>query len=60
MINTEFYRIREDGVNLFRTYSDIGMHIVDETGALYSEAVNVEGSTHTYIETDIPIVEPEE
>ena len=54
MIITEFYKTREDNVNLYRTYSDKGMMIQQETGALYAEAVDVEG-LHTYIETDIPI-----
>ena len=59
MIVTEFYTTREDGVKLFRTYSDIGMMIRQEqTGAVYSEAVDVEGSGMTYAETETP-VEPE-
>ena len=56
MIQTEFYKIREDGVNLYRTYSDKNMMIqkvgTDET---YSEAIDVENSGFTYTETDIPI-----
>ena len=27
MIKKDFYRTREDGVNLYRTYSDIGLKI---------------------------------
>jgi hypothetical protein len=43
-------------VKLFRTYSDAGMMIQQEqTGAVYSEAVDVENSGNTYIETDMPI-----
>lgn len=60
MIINEFYREREDGVRLYRTYSDAGMMIQQEqTGAMYSEAVDVENSGYTYTETDIPIESPE-
>jgi hypothetical protein len=56
MIINEFYREREDGVRLYRTYSDAGMMIQHEqTGAVYSEAVDVENSGHTYVETDVPV-----
>lgn len=60
MIVIEFYRKREDGVKLYRTYSDKGMYIIqDQTGIEYSEAIDVEGSMYTYTETDKPIeVEP--
>lgn len=64
MIQTEFYIEREDGVRLFRTYSDINMMIEQVgTGARYSEAIDPEGSGRQYIETDEPIepeAEPEE
>lgn len=60
-IKTEFYRTREDGVNLYRTYSDEGYYIKqNETGAEYSEAIDVEGAPYTYSETDKPIEETEE
>jgi hypothetical protein len=56
MIINEFYYEREDGVRLYRTYSDADMMIQQEqTGAVYGEAVDVENSGNTYIETDIPI-----
>ena len=56
MIINEFYREREDGVKLYKTYSDADMMIQQEqTGAMYSEAVDVENSGNTYIETDMPI-----
>ena len=58
MIITEFYTTRVDGVNLYRTYSDAGLYIRQEqTGAEYAEAIDVEGSGMTYVETDSPIVE---
>ena len=60
MIQTEFYSTREDGVNLYRTYSDAGMMIEQEqTGAIYVEAIDVENSGYTYIETNEPIEEDE-
>ena len=58
MVVREFYRTREDGVNLFRTYSDEGMYILqNETQIQYSEAIDVENAPYTYSETDIPIEE---
>lgn len=52
----EFFTTREDGVNLYRTYSDQGFMLRQiETGATYSEAVDVEGDPYTYEETDILI-----
>ena len=57
MIQTVFYTTRDDGVNLFRTFSDLGMMIRQvETGAEYSEAIDVEGA-YTYVETETPIDE---
>lgn len=37
------------------TYSDAGMKIMQETGAVYSDAVDQIGVTHMYTETDIPV-----
>ena len=56
MLHTDFYRVREDGVNLYRSYSDKGMMIQqDQTGALYEEAIDIENRGFTYTETDIPV-----
>ena len=56
MIRTEFYRTREDGVNLYKTSSDRDLMIrQDQTGALYDAAIDVEGAGYTYTETDTPI-----
>lgn len=56
MVITEFYLQRDDGVNLYRTYSDRNMMILQEqTGIEYSEAVDVENSGYTYKETDNPV-----
>lgn len=59
MIQTEFFRTREDGVNLYRTYSDEDYKIRQiETGAIYEEAIDVENSGFTYEETDEKIELP--
>lgn len=56
MIIKDFYRTREDGVNLYRTYSDNGMQILqNETGKTYNTAIDVENAPYTYTETDEPI-----
>lgn len=63
MIVKEFYRTRKDGVNLFRTYSDKEVMILqNETGIEYEEAIDVEGAPYTYSETGKPIedIEPSE
>ena len=53
MIVKEEYKIRADGVKLFRTYSDEGKYIIqNETGIIYAEAVDVETSSYTYVEYD--------
>lgn len=61
MIVKEFYKIREDGVNLYRTYSDADLMILqNETGVVYSEAIDVEDAPYTYTETDEPTSETDE
>ena len=56
MIVTEYNMTREDGVRLFRTYSDKDFMIRKEsTGELYDEAIDIENSGNIYTETDIPI-----
>lgn len=59
MIVTEYYRTREDGVVLNRTYSDKGM-MVEREGIRYSEAIDPAELNRQYIETDEPIepIEP--
>lgn len=53
MIVKEFYRTRNDGVNLYRTYSDEGRVIIqNETGITYNEAIDVENAPYTYTESD--------
>lgn len=55
-IVTEFYRIREDGVTLNRTYSDAGFKI-ERDGVRYSEAIDPAELGRSYTETDEPIVD---
>lgn len=55
MIIRTFYRTREDGVNLYRTYSDANLYIQKvDTDEIYSEAIDVEDIFPfiEYIETD--------
>ena len=53
MIIREHYKTRSDGVELYRTYSDAGCLIRQvETGAEYSEAIDVADAPYTYTETD--------
>ena len=60
MIQREFYKQRKDGVKLYRTYSDAGMIIrQNETGVEYAEAIDVEGASYTYTETETQIETPE-
>lgn len=54
MIITEYYRTREDGVVLNRTYSDIGM-MIERDGIRYSEAIDPAELNRQYTETDEPI-----
>ena len=61
MIVREFYKTREDGVNLYRTYSDENYKIRQiETGIIYDEAIDVENAEYTYKETEEKIEISEE
>lgn len=52
MIKKELYEIRDDGIKLYRTYSDEEYKIQQvETGNVYDEAIDVENAEFTYIET---------
>ena len=55
-IITEYFRTREDGVVLNRTYSDQNM-MIERDGVLYSEAIDPAELNRQYIETDEPIEE---
>lgn len=54
MIITEFYKTREDGVVLNRTYSDKGM-MIEREGIRYEEAIDPAEMNRQYTETDEPI-----
>jgi hypothetical protein len=58
-IKTEFYKTREDGVRLVRTYSDI-KHYIERDGVVYGEAIDPEELGRQYTETDQIIEEVEE
>lgn len=61
MIVKEFYQTREDGVNLYRTYSDENYRIRQiETDTVYDEAIDVENAEYTYEETEEKIETSEE
>ena len=51
MIVREFYVKREDGVSLYRTYSDAGFTIIRNDGVEYDEAIDVENAPYTYTES---------
>lgn len=53
MIIREHYKTRSDGAELWRMYSDAGYLIRQvETGAEYSEAIDIADAPYTYAETD--------
>lgn len=55
-IVTEYYRTREDGVVLNRTYSDEG-YMIERDGVRYSEAIDPAELNRQYTETDEPVTE---
>ena len=62
MVKREFYRTREDGVNLYKSFSDEGFYIQKVgTDEVYSEAIDVEYAPYVYFETmeKIETEEPE-
>lgn len=58
-IVTEYYRTREDGVVLNRTYSDTEM-MIERDGVRYSEAIDPADLGRVYTETEEPIELEEE
>ncbi len=51
----ELYKTREDGVKLYRTYSDNNYKIKKVgTEEIYDEAIDVENASFFYEETDTP------
>ena len=58
MVIREYYGTREDGVRLFRTYSDTNHKIMQKpTMVVYDEAIDIEGAPYEYEETD-ELIEP--
>lgn len=58
MLIREFYRKREDGKNLYKTYSDENFYIRQiETDRIYEVAIDVEDAPYTYEETEEKIPE---
>ena len=61
MVIKKFYLTREDGVNLYKTYSDQNFMIHKiGTEEVYDVAIDIENAPYTYEETDIPIEIEEE
>lgn len=60
MIVREFYKERQDGIKLYRTYSD-GNYLIKKVGTeeTYSEAIDVDSSNFEYVETE-EMIEDEE
>jgi hypothetical protein len=57
----EFYKTREDGINLYRTYSDLFYKIKKiGTEEIYDEAIDIEYSNFQYEETDEMVEETSE
>ena len=56
MIDIENYKTRADGVKLIRTYSDAGFCLVRNDGAIFDDAIDIEGSGYTYVESEELIV----
>lgn len=60
-VKKEFYKQREDGANLVRSYSDLELKIRKVgTDEVYNEAIDVECASFEYEETDQPIDKIEE
>lgn len=57
MIVMEFYKTRDDGVDLYRTYSDRGM-MIERDGYLYDEAIDPGDCGRLYVETETPVPSP--
>ena len=61
MIKQVFLKTREDGVVLWKTYSDSNKYILQvETGIEYDEAIDVYPVRYTYIESENDIEIEEE
>lgn len=53
MIRKEFYKKRNDGKSLYKSYSDKNLKIKQvDTGIVFDEAIDLEESIYTYEETE--------
>ncbi len=59
MVRTKFFRTREDGVDLYISYSDEG-YCIERDGETYGSAVDPADYIRAYKETDIPSGVPAE
>ena len=60
MVVKEFYRTRDDGVRLYKSYSNEGYYIQKVgTDEVYTEAIDVETASYVYVETNEKIEEME-
>ena len=59
MLQKQLYTTRKDGVNLYITFSDVGLMIEKKSTSkrkeLYRTAVDVESANFEYVETTEPI-----
>lgn len=53
-IINEYYKTREDGIVLNRTYSDSGM-MIERDGVLYEEAIDPAELGRVYTESEQPV-----
>lgn len=61
MIITEFYKERNDGIKLYKTYSDNLVYIKKYgSDEKYAEAIDIEGAPYEYYETDELILTEED
>ena len=53
MIQVEFFKQNNNGTKLYRTYSDQGLKIQKTgTNEIYDEAIDIENSGYSYVETN--------
>lgn len=57
MVIRKYHRTRDDGVKLYKTYTDKGEYYLKqvETGILYYEPIDIENAPYTYEETDVKL-----
>ena len=56
MIIPEFYKKRDDGVDLYQRKSTLNVKLLQvETGIMYDDPIDIDPCPYTYDETNIPI-----